>query len=48
MIQSVVITDWLPTMSANGSHGHWSKARRRTTSIVTLLGKCQTRWLATV
>lgn len=26
--QTVTITDWLPTMSANGSHGHWSKARK--------------------
>jgi Holliday junction resolvase RusA-like endonuclease len=28
MIQTVTIQDWLPTMSANGSHGHWSKARK--------------------
>lgn len=28
MKQSVVIHDWLPTMSANRSHDHWSKVRK--------------------
>jgi len=28
MIQTVTISDWLPTMNANSSHGHWSKARK--------------------
>ncbi len=29
MIQTVTIFDWLPTMSANGSHGHWAKAKKK-------------------
>ena len=28
MMQTVTISDWLPTMSANGSHEHWSKAQK--------------------
>lgn len=29
MIQRCAIEDWLPTMSANGSHGHWSASKRK-------------------
>lgn len=28
MKQTVVIQDWLPTMSANRSHDHWAKIRK--------------------
>lgn len=27
-MQTVTIDDWLPTMNANGSHGHWASSRR--------------------
>jgi Holliday junction resolvase RusA-like endonuclease len=29
MRQAVRIESWLPTMSANGSHGHWSTQRKK-------------------
>jgi len=29
VIQTLTINDWLPTMSANGSHEHWSKAKKK-------------------
>lgn len=29
MIQRCTIADWLPSMSANGSHGHWRSAQKQ-------------------
>ena len=39
MIQRCTVTDWLPSMSANGSHGHWKpKQNQHDTDMQTVYG----------